>query len=90
MGRAIAALRGQRELSREQLAERVGLDRPSLEGIERGDVDADWGTLRRLASALDVRLDALIERAEELAPGPGGTEWRRWTREAQDERGGGG
>lgn len=86
MGRAIVALREQRELSRDELAEQVGRSRPSLEAIEKGEAEADWGTLRRLSHALRVPLDALIERAEELAPGRGGAEWQRWTRAAQKDR----
>jgi len=35
---------------------------------------------------LGLPLDALIELAEEHAPGEGGEEWRRWTREAEQER----
>ena len=35
---------------------------------------------------LELPLDALIELAEESAPGEGGEEWRRWSREAERER----
>jgi transcriptional regulator with XRE-family HTH domain len=83
MGQAIAAQREQRGLSRDELAEQVGLAGSSLGAIEAGEVDADWGTLRKLAQALDVRFDLLLEEAERLAPGPGGEQWRRWTREAR-------
>jgi hypothetical protein len=36
-----------------------------------------WGNLRRLAAALEIDLDALIELAEAVAPGEGGESWRR-------------
>jgi adenylate cyclase len=71
MGRAIAALRARRGVSRDQLAAEVELDRPELEAIEGGEVDADWGTLRALAYALEVPLRDLIEEAEALAPARG-------------------
>lgn len=90
MGQAIAALRERRQLSRDELAAEAGLPDPSLEAIEEGAVDADWGTLRKLASALGVPLEELMQAAEELAPGPGGEQWRRWSREAKEERGEGG
>jgi transcriptional regulator with XRE-family HTH domain len=86
MGQAIATLRERRKLSRDELAGEAGLPVPSLQAIENGEADADWGTLRKLAAALDVSLGELIEAAEELAPGAGGEQWRRWTREAKEER----
>jgi adenylate cyclase len=74
MGRAIAAQRARRGLSQDQLAAEVELERPELEAIEAGELDADWGTLRALAYALEVPLRDLIEEAEALAPAPGDEE----------------
>jgi hypothetical protein len=48
-----------------------------MERIERGEIDADWATLRLLARELKLPLKALIALAEERAPGEGGAQWRR-------------
>lgn len=71
MGLAIISLREERGLTQADLASRSELSTSSLRQIEHGTVDAHWGTLRRLASALDTPLDALTELAEERAPGVG-------------------
>ena len=69
-----------------ELAERIRVRESDMEGIERGKVDADWATLKMAAKELKLPLDALIELAEEHAPGEGGEEWRGWSREAERER----
>jgi transcriptional regulator with XRE-family HTH domain len=71
MGLAIIELRESRGLRKVGLASKAGVGASTLHQIELGEVDAKWGTLRKLASALQVPLDALIERALELAPGVG-------------------
>jgi ribosome-binding protein aMBF1 (putative translation factor) len=86
MGRAITHLREKRGWDRHELAEKIEEDPASLEKVERGKVDADWATLRVIAHALDLPLDALMELAEEHAPGPGGDEWRQHTRESEEIR----
>jgi hypothetical protein len=53
---------------------------------EQGEVNADWATLRDLAREFNLPLEALIELAEERAPGEGGEQWRRWSQEAERER----
>jgi ribosome-binding protein aMBF1 (putative translation factor) len=64
-------------LSPAELAREIEEDLPILERIERGEVNADWATLRVIAAALALPLPALFELAEELAPGPGGAQWRK-------------
>lgn len=86
MGRAIVLIREQRGMDRDELAEKIEEEPQVLGKIERGEVDADWATLRVIAHALDLPLDVLVELAEEHAPGPGGEEWRRHTREIEQER----
>jgi DNA-binding XRE family transcriptional regulator len=73
-------------MDRTAFATEIEEDRQTLEKIERGELDADWGTLRAVARVLGVPLEVLIELAEECAPGPGGEEWRRLTRKAQEQR----
>jgi transcriptional regulator with XRE-family HTH domain len=86
MGRAITQLRRDAGMTQNALAHGAGLTGKALGNIERGKVEAGWGTLRRIAYALNVELKNLMELAEELAPGRGGTEWRRWSRTARELR----
>jgi len=70
------------------LAEKIGIREVDLQQLERGELDADWATLRMIARELGLPMTALIELAEESAPGEGGEQWRRWSREAERERDG--
>jgi transcriptional regulator with XRE-family HTH domain len=71
MGLAIVKLRESRETSKVDLASKAKIDTSTLRRIELGETDARLGTFRRLALALQIPLDAMIEMAEELAPGVG-------------------
>jgi ribosome-binding protein aMBF1 (putative translation factor) len=86
MGAAVVMLRERAGISCADLSERIGLRESDMERIERGEIDADWATLRFLARELKLPLATLIELAEERAPGEGGEQWRRWSREAERER----
>lgn len=68
MGLAVGELRKRHGLSQSACARRAGISVSTLREIEQGDCDARWGTLRLLASALDVPLEVMIERAGQLAP----------------------
>lgn len=71
MGLAIIELRDDQEISKSDLASRAKIVPSTLRRIEREKTDARWGTLRRLASALKIPLDAMMKMADELAPGVG-------------------
>ena len=71
MGLAIVELRESRDMSKADLASKARIVPLTLRRIELGETDARWGTLRRLAPALKIPLDAMMEMAEELAPGVG-------------------
>ena len=86
MGAAVVMLRERAAIGCADLSERIGVRESDMEGIERGEIDADWATLRTLARELELPLETLIELAEERAPGEGGEQWRRWSREAERER----
>ena len=66
LGYAIREMRTGSSLSQEALAERSGLDPVEISRIESGRADPAWGDVRRIAAALEVSLEALAERAEEL------------------------
>jgi transcriptional regulator with XRE-family HTH domain len=82
----VAMLRERAGFSCADLAEKIGVRQSDMERIERGEVNADWATLRYLARELKLPLEALIELGEEHAPGEGGEQWRRWSREVERER----
>jgi transcriptional regulator with XRE-family HTH domain len=86
MGTAISMLRERAGMSSTELAEKIGIREVDMQQLERGELDADWATLRVVARELKLPLDALIELAEGSAPGEGGDQWRRWSREAERER----
>jgi len=60
-GRNIRRLRNEAGLSREALAERCGLHRTYVGGIERGERNISLINICILAKALDVPLCALME-----------------------------
>jgi ribosome-binding protein aMBF1 (putative translation factor) len=83
LGQAIVLVRERRGMSREDLAAKCDMTPAELETVERGDLDESWGQARRIAQALEMPLPALMSEAEEFAPGPGGEQWRRATRDAE-------
>jgi ribosome-binding protein aMBF1 (putative translation factor) len=85
LGLAVTMLRKRHGLSCAELAEKIEEEPSVIERIERGDIDADWATLRVLARALNLPLFTLLELAEGAAPGEGGEAWRRWSRETNRE-----
>jgi transcriptional regulator with XRE-family HTH domain len=67
LGEALRALRKEREMTQEQLAERLGVDPTFVGRLERGQRGAHWRTIRRILAALDISVSefaAAIEAAE--------------------------
>jgi len=64
LGQAIRQLRLAAGISQEGLAERSGMHRTYVGGIERGERNVSFRNLLRLAGALEVRPSELIERYE--------------------------
>jgi transcriptional regulator with XRE-family HTH domain len=62
LGRAVRAERNARYLSQEELAERAGLHRNYIGGIERGERNVGVMALFRIAAALDLHPAKLLER----------------------------
>ena len=64
LGRAIRRAREARGLSQEALAERCGLHRTYVGGIERGERNPSYTNILRIAEALGERAAQLIAAAE--------------------------
>ncbi|WP_029107132.1 XRE family transcriptional regulator [Mycobacterium sp. URHD0025] len=60
VGGRIRQFRGARKMSLRQLADRAGISAGFLSQVERGQVNASVGTLRRLAQALGISLPDLF------------------------------
>ncbi|MDR1076908.1 MAG: helix-turn-helix domain-containing protein [Xanthomonadaceae bacterium] len=71
VGPALRALRGEIGISQEALADRAGLDRTYVSGIERGRRNPSVRSLQKVSDALGVTLDVIFIRARELAEGKG-------------------
>jgi transcriptional regulator with XRE-family HTH domain len=60
-GKAIRALREERGYSQEELAERAGLHRNYVGGVERGERNVALENIVKLAAALSVRTCDLFD-----------------------------
>jgi transcriptional regulator with XRE-family HTH domain len=76
-------LREARTYTLEALAEKIGLDAPRLSRMERGERSIDTLVLRRLSSALEVRMDDFFLEPEPqvMARGTGSDEMVDWARQ---------
>ena len=66
LGRAIRQLRTERGLSQEELGLRAEIHPTWISHLESGRNNPAWGSVRRIAAALDVKLAELAALAEEL------------------------
>lgn len=62
LGQAIAEHRRHARLSQDRLAERIGMDRRSVQRYEAGERDPTYGDLLLIADALGVDLEQLMKR----------------------------
>jgi transcriptional regulator with XRE-family HTH domain len=61
LGAQVKALRRQRELTQDELAERSGLSVDAIRRIERGAFSASLNTLQKLSRGLNVSLTTLFQ-----------------------------
>lgn len=66
LGRAVRELRVERGLTQVELAQAADLNVTWLSHIEAGRPNPAWGTVARIAAALDVPVSELALRAERL------------------------
>ena len=69
-GAAVRQHRTLVRLSQEDLAERAGLDRTYVSGIERGRRNPSLRILQKVADALGADLDVMFATAREIARRP--------------------
>lgn len=67
LGQAIKQRREEQGLSQEELGLRAGIHPTWVSHIESGRNNPAWGSVRRIAAALDLKVSELAARAEELA-----------------------
>jgi XRE family transcriptional regulator, regulator of sulfur utilization len=72
LGRAIRALRRERQLSQETLGHRSEIHPTWISHIESGRINPTWGNVRRIAKGLKVPLDQLASMAEDFERKPDG------------------
>ena len=65
LGRAIRPLRPERGRSQEELGLRAEIHPTWISHLESGRNNPAWGSVRRIAAALDVKLSDLARLAEE-------------------------
>jgi transcriptional regulator with XRE-family HTH domain len=66
LARAIQKLRKEAGLTQEQLADRAEIPAAALQQVEAATIEADWGTLRHIATGLGTSLSGLFQLVEEL------------------------
>lgn len=67
IGKRIRALRAERDITLDQLAQEVRLTKGQLSKIENGKVSCPVSTLTRVASALGVHVGALFDTQDSMA-----------------------
>ena len=65
LGQQVRALRRQRRLTQEQLAELAGVSLQRIGEIERGQGNPTLNSLVKLSDALDISLSELFENSEQ-------------------------
>ena len=69
LGRAIRQVRTERGLSQEELGLRAEIHPTWISHLESGRNNPAWGSVRRIAAALDLKLSELAALAEESEAG---------------------
>ncbi|MGN6215945.1 MAG: helix-turn-helix domain-containing protein [Solirubrobacterales bacterium] len=66
LGLVIAAIRKEKGLTQEELAERAKVDVDDIDATESGHRNPTWGTVRKISYGLGLALPELIRRVEEV------------------------
>lgn len=68
LGAKIKKLRKSKKLTQSELADKVGISSNHLSRLERGVFQPSIDVVKRLASELDVHVDALLSEEDDTAP----------------------
>jgi transcriptional regulator with XRE-family HTH domain len=66
LGRAIRRLREERGLKQRDVANKANINLTHFSRLEHGRINPSWGTVRRVAAALDVPVSEVAARAEQI------------------------
>lgn len=66
LGEAVKSIRGEKDLTQEQLAERAGTHVTYVGRIERGERNLTWTALSKICEGLQVKRSTLVSRVEEI------------------------
>lgn len=69
LGLAVKARREQLGLTQEQMANNTGIHQRWISNVETGKRNPSYGSLRRLATGLDLTASELLSRAEQIEAG---------------------
>ncbi len=70
LGRAIRQLRTEKGLSQEELGHGAEIHPTWISHIESGRNNPAWGSVRRIAGALEIKVSELAKLAEKLEKSP--------------------
>ncbi len=70
LGRAVLVARARQAVSQDELGARSGLHRNYIGAMERGEINATFAVLLKLARGLDMPLSRLIAEAEQVQQEP--------------------
>ena len=70
-GENLAALRKMRQMTQDELAERVGVSRQAVGKWEAGETEPALGVAQKVAEVFGVSLDEMTDHNPELVPGVG-------------------
>lgn len=86
LGQRIRELRSQKNWSQEEFAEVCGVHRTYIGHLERGEKNVSFGSIVRVATALNVTLSELFARVESEDASPATQTARRRRNQAQFDR----
>lgn len=66
IGQAVAAVRAERGLTQQSVADQADLHYTYVSAIENGRYNPTWMNLRKVAVGLDIKPSLLIGRAEQI------------------------
>jgi transcriptional regulator with XRE-family HTH domain len=66
LGEAILRARDERGLDQDEVARKADLAIGQLSRLEHGQMNASWGTVRRISAVLGLPMSELVARAEQI------------------------